>query len=138
MDVGAIFFKTKNEPKSPKSHVSHCIDDVLIGAVMGFKFKHGKTQEEKQYVFDNLVINEINASKSHLKDNCVQAQADWYTFDSSGSLARCGVFYLDVGNYLATTIAPTVTECKNSNTKKMFLYGDFSVTRNYLLSILNP
>lgn len=85
-----------------------------------------------------MSMNEINDSESHSNDDFVQVQADWYKFDSFGVLSRCGIYYLDVGFYLATTSAPILTESENSNMKKMSLHGNFSTVKNYLNSLLNP
>lgn len=131
--------KSKQSSAGTSSQVSQsCIDDVLIGALMGFQYRLESTQKRKPYFSDYVLINEINDSKSHSKDECVQVQADWYTFDAVGVLSRCGIHYLDVGFYLATTSAPILTECENSNMKKISLHGDFSAVKNYLNSLLNP
>lgn len=112
---------------------SMSIDDVLVGALMGFKFKIGKTEKQKQYVSDHYILNQ---SQSEINGNELEVQSNWYRVDTCGTLFPCGIFYLDVNRYLATTIAPTIN--KQAHMQNIMSYQDFTFIKSYLNSILNP
>lgn len=132
------------------------INNIVFGALIGFKFKDGRTQKDKQYHFDYVTLAENGEDNGKsdskylkkLSSRAVEVQADWYSFDYTGTLSRLGVFYLDVGYYLATTNAPNICENEpqhraqnipnETNNKSKSLCGDFSEIYNYLLSLLNP
>lgn len=139
-----------NLPSSSQGNLQYVlgINNIVFGALMGFRFKDGRNQKDAQYHFDYVTMS--NHDKSNSKNSkslqklslrAIEVQADWYSFNATGILSRKGIFYLDIGYYLATTNATKISENHSqneTNKKTISFHGEFSEIYNFLLSVLNP
>lgn len=80
----------------------HQIHELVIGAVLGFKYIKGRTDKEKGYSWDFAPVKTDLPEKSKRGINVL---ASWYHFDCSGNLQPINgmnCFHISIENYVAT------------------------------------
>lgn len=103
------------------STIEYGIENVVIGAVIAFRYVQGKKPKDHQYHMDSAPIQKTNEI-----DRDIEALSNWYTIKNNGILNPSTLgFFIPIKNYLFTTQSPTVTQrekrVENIETIKAFL-----------------
>lgn len=87
-----------------------CIDNIVIGAITGFKYIKGKNERDRQYSLNFAPVKSKDAGRG------VEVSATWFNLDKSLKLTPINYchFFININNYVATTLSPIHELSSNS------------------------
>lgn len=91
------------------------IGRIVVGAVLGFKYRSGKNEKEKQYSLDFAPVH-FTSDCGNTEARGINVLAKWYRIDSELFLwpIKIGNFYIDINNYIGTlSNSPELHESSN-------------------------
>lgn len=103
----------------------------LIGNIIAFKYKNGKTKKDREYSWETAFTQTPESSSSKMG---VEVLANWYTFDENGDLQRYNNKFLPIKSYLGTAANPrfALDEQNGSIIKMDMLPTKIDAIINYL------
>lgn len=126
------FDEDVNDLNHPKREI---FENIIVGAVLGFKYVNGKTERSKQY---GLNYAPVSSSDSSTKRG-LGVLATWYKFTECSilePLSKNNSFFVNIDNYVATVSMPSAIQHSNSNTKSYEFNGNMEDLKKSLLEIL--
>lgn len=108
--VGEWCFFKRNKKTSEGENFG---ENIVFGAMLGFRYIGEKNEREKKYMFDYAFVSCNDDCEKHLK-----VLATWYKYGSEKILeafSENNNFYIDIDNYIGTADAPIIIRDPNTN-----------------------
>lgn len=107
--------------------------DIVLGAVLGFKYITGKTEKEKQYGLDAAPVS------SEFGKRGIEVLALWYELNNDFTLTplQKPSFFINIDNYLGFTISPETIQNPVTKEKSYKIPGNVDYLKNALTELLS-